>query len=133
MAKKSAICIGIIITCMLPTISNAITIDVDTYFAYAKVPGVNYSHFYIMLSKQACTGKGAPKGWKVAAYNYRSSWGDESACWVLEDKETVRVCPSGQYTTQFKNNPDSTSVIPCHVWPKRKFIDTSTLPRQADF
>ena len=108
-------------------------IDADTYFAYSKVPGAASGYFYIMLSGQKCSSKSAPKGWKRAAYNYRSGWGNDPACWITEGNNNVRVCPVGQYTTTMENNGVSTTVSPCHLWPKSKFIDTSTLPRQADF
>ncbi len=116
-----------------PVVAMAITIDADTYFSYARLNGMGRSYFYIMLSKQACPSKDAPKGWKLAAYNYRSNWGDDPACWIAAEQDKVRVCPAGQYETKAIQRDYGTSVSPCHLVPKDEFTDTATLPRRSNF
>ncbi len=114
--------------------ATAITIDTDTYFAFAKIRGMGRSSIFIMLSDEPCPSKGAPSGWKRAAYNYSSNWGDDPACWLATSRDIVRICPHGQYDTKISSNDyGGVSVSPCHEIRKTEFIDTATLPRRSNF
>lgn len=99
-------------------------IDVDpAYVAYAEVPGPmrGAPSFDVLLTFEACPEKDAPSGWQRAGYMY--SHGEEPACWLLEDQR-VKVCPTGQYETAYKQTSyGSTTVSPCHLLPKDSFYE----------
>lgn len=88
--------------------------------AYAEVPGptVSAPSYRLQVSTKKCPTKGAPKGWKLGAYQYNNH--QEPACWVAEGPN-IKMCPQGQYETQYKATDYGTSINPCHIWPINKF------------
>jgi hypothetical protein len=94
------------------------------YDGYAEMrgPAAGMPSFHLLLSRAKCPTPGAPAGWKKGAYLYRQG-GPEAACWTTQGQD-VRLCPRGQYETEFKDSGyGSTTVSPCHVWPLDRFYE----------
>lgn len=110
------------VLCAAAMVVQAEQLD-PAYVAYAEVPGPTRSSpsFYLLVAEENCPAKGAPPGWQRGAYLY--THGEEPACWKL-DGEKVKFCPQGQYETTYRETSyGSTTVDPCHVWPKDKFYE----------
>jgi len=116
---------GLLLSLALPSIGlGEEVIEVDpAYVAYADVPGPtrNAPGFNVLISYETCSAKGAPAGWRRAAYWY--SHGEEPACW-LRTSSKITVCPYGQYETTYKNTTyGTTTIIPCHEVAENNFYE----------
>lgn len=115
--------------------ASVYTVNTDKYFAYFEKPGrytrgVTIPSTLLLLSKQKCNAKGAPKSAKAAAVVYLIGTADEKpSCWYTEKsngEEIVVLC--GVYGGTL--DPGTAS---CHFVSPSRFTDTHSLPRQADF
>lgn len=117
--------------------TSAFNVDTDKYFAYLEKPGsyhkgVTSPGILMLLSKQKCSAKGAPKSAKIGAIVYLSRGGfvgETPACWYNEElrgDDIVVLC------TTIGNEMDGGSASCQFVSPSR-FMDVSSLPRSADF
>lgn len=106
--------------------AGAFTIDAQTYFAYVEIPRPSRRHLqeYVLLSHKKCTAKGAPAGAKQATYLVAGR--ESPGCWMKFDKPLIAICRVSAGEKPAVGND-------CYDIPQNRFIDTSTLPRQADF
>jgi hypothetical protein len=106
--------------------ASSITIDSNRFFAYAYNPGLRQ---YALLSHSSCIDAGASKkGWRAAAFT-NGIGGLMPACWV--DTTTPKYGP--QVTACLVSSQTRKMGNACEPIGKGQFIDTSTLPRKANF
>lgn len=131
-----------LITIVVATASHALTIDSEKYFAYFYVESFKGSSgYYILLSHESCDidiGETDNK-WQKAVYQGLYGFPPTKACWMdYSGKDQSKI------EKRFLSYWGSELLVEllicqcdhpacCRPVSKSEFIDTSTLPRQADF
>lgn len=117
--------------------SSAYSVDAKKYFAYIEKPGQNIrgarvASTLMLLSKQKCSAKGAPKTAKIGAIVYFPQGAqarETPACWYIEEMhgdEIVVLCST------LAGEMDSGSAS-CEFISPSRFLDVNSLPKAADF
>lgn len=117
------------------TAATAEVIDINKYFAYVIASSNGTS---IFLSDQKCTASNlisdTPDAVKKALFIYPQS--KQYGCWIERkdaEERYVKICPMEARDSSNEEGKLDYMTAVCVDVPIRQFIDTASLPRQADF
>ncbi|HID6672018.1 TPA: hypothetical protein ACXG57_002873 [Escherichia coli] len=116
----------------MPLTSYSFEVDTQKYFGYYKIPdkfqgGLSIYSPYVFLSQEKCEASGSyTKTAKKGISYWPGAERTRHECWAELNEGVITICPVGQSETESLGNA-------CVDISKSRFIDTYSLPQNADF